>query len=287
MAGYVLENCGRHFREAKYHGIYLDDGIVVFPGKWRVEVVAEWLSGFQRSINRLLDSEKLKFTATLWRMNEPEVGTSFDKVSVCTDIVFPYLDMALLWSNNGNLQFSAFCKPNQQLKYLNSTSNHSPATFKAIPHGVALRLALLTTVDESNKDKSISDLHPAHFSALKSAGLCSEPLPSVGDVIEKHATSHTSSHTKKAAREKASRRQTFFCVGFSTIWRHPIHKTISKLRHKYKLTWLRPSMSYHVFSNLGAKLNADTASKLMAGIDDLTWITRPCNCGPSFNVDGQ
>ena len=46
-------------------------------------------------------------------------------------------------------------------------------------------------------------------------------------------------------------------------------------------------MSYHVFSNLGAKLNADTASKLMEGIDDLTWITRPCNCGPSFKVDGQ
>ena len=46
-------------------------------------------------------------------------------------------------------------------------------------------------------------------------------------------------------------------------------------------------MSYHVFSNLGAKLNADTASKLMAGIDDLTWITRPCNCGPSYKVDGK
>ena len=41
------------------------------------------------------------------------------------------------------------------------------------------------------------------------------------------------------------------------------------------------------FFNLGAKLNDDTASKLMAGIDDLTWITRPCNCGPSFYVDGQ
>ena len=46
-------------------------------------------------------------------------------------------------------------------------------------------------------------------------------------------------------------------------------------------------MSYHVFSNLGTKLNADTASKLMAGIDDLKWITRPCNCGPIFKVDGQ
>ena len=41
VAGYVLENCGRHFREAKYHGIYPDDGILVFPGKWRLEAVSE------------------------------------------------------------------------------------------------------------------------------------------------------------------------------------------------------------------------------------------------------
>ena len=46
-------------------------------------------------------------------------------------------------------------------------------------------------------------------------------------------------------------------------------------------------MSYHVFSNLGAKLNAETASKLMVGIDYLTWINRPCNFGPSFKVDGK
>ena len=45
-------------------------------------------------------------------------------------------------------------------------------------------------------------------------------------------------------------------------------------------------MYYYFFSNLCAKLNADTASKLMAVIYDLTWITRPCNCRLSFNVDG-
>ena len=139
---------------------------MVFPGKWRPEEVSEWLGGFQRKINRLLDLEKLQLTATLWRMNEPWVREGCDKVSVYTDIVFPYLEMDLSWSNNGNLQFSVFRKPNQELKYLNSNSTHSTATFKAIPHGVTLRLALLTTIDESNKDKSIIELYPAHFPLL-------------------------------------------------------------------------------------------------------------------------
>ena len=46
-------------------------------------------------------------------------------------------------------------------------------------------------------------------------------------------------------------------------------------------------MTNHVFANLGTKLKADTASELMAGIDDKTWISRPCNCGPGFKVDGK
>ena len=177
VAGFVLEKCQRHFRKAQYHRIYRDDGIVVFPGKRRLEEMRDWLDGFQRNVNRMLGSDKLQFTATLWQMNEPWGGDGGGKVTVCTDLVFPYLDMALSWSSNGSLQFSVFCKPNQQLKYLSSCSTHSTATFKAIPHGVALRLAQLTTIDESNEDKSISDLYSSHFSALKSAGLCSEPLP--------------------------------------------------------------------------------------------------------------
>ena len=62
---------------------------------------------------------------------------------------------------------------------------------------------------------------------------------------------------------------------------------INKALHKYKLTWLCPSISYHVFANLGTKLNADTANKLMVCKDDKTWITRTCNCGPSFKVEGK
>ena len=179
MASYVLEKSGRHFINARCFGMYRDDGFLVLPGKKRPEEIVTWLQGFQRSVDRALGSDGLQFTATLWRMNEGWNGSSDGKVVVCTDAIFPYLDMALSWSINGNLQFSVYRKPNQELKYLNLESTHAPATFKAIPHGVALRLALLTTPDDTNINKSISDLYPEHFSALKSAGLCKEQLPSL------------------------------------------------------------------------------------------------------------
>ena len=112
--------------------------------------MVEWLESFQRNADKVLGSSKLQFTATLWRMNEPAGVLNDGKVVMCTDCSFPYLDVALSWSLNGKLRFSVFCKPNQQLKYLNLGSTHSPATFKAIPHRVALRLAQLTSVNRCN-----------------------------------------------------------------------------------------------------------------------------------------
>ena len=110
----------------------------------------------------------------------------------------------------------------------------------------------------------MSSLYPDHFSALKSAGLCTEDLPSVTEVVEKFKAGRSSAKEKKALCKKAACHQTFFCIRYSTLWRYPIHRSINKACHKYKLTWLCPSMSYHAFANLGTKLNADTASKLMA-----------------------
>ena len=66
---------------------------------------------------------------------------------------FPYLDMELVWSEQGELQFQVYMKPNQQMKYLNKGSAHTHACFKAIPNGVYQRLAKLTTMTEENGDK--------------------------------------------------------------------------------------------------------------------------------------
>ena len=80
-------------------------------------------------------------------------------------------------------------------------------------------------------------------------------------------------------REKFKKtRETFFCIGFSSIWTTPIHKILHDLRNKYNLKWLRPAMSYHKFSNLREKFSADLTGKIMQGIEDKDWLNFPCNC---------
>ena len=58
---------------------------------------------------------------------------------------FPYLYLEFIWNANGDLEYQVHQKPNQQLKYLNKGSNHTNATFNAIPIGIFYRLAKVTS----------------------------------------------------------------------------------------------------------------------------------------------
>ena len=67
----------------------------------------------------------------------------------------------------------------------------------------------------------------------------------------------------------------------------PISQVIKRLKEKYKFKWLRFSMSFHKFANFGELLNSDLNQKLMAGIEDLTHITRECNCNGRSKLDSN
>ena len=45
-------------------------------------------------------------------------------------------------------------------------------------------------------------------------------------------------------------------------------------------------MSYHKFSNVCQLFNGDLMGKMMTGIDDETWASRPCNCNWSSKING-
>jgi hypothetical protein len=70
-------------------------------------------------------------------------------------------------------------KPNQQVKYLNKGSAHTNACFKAIPAGVYHRLTKLTSVDERNANKSLVELYPDHFKALRKADPIVDKVPTL------------------------------------------------------------------------------------------------------------
>ena len=88
-------------------------------------------------------------------------------------------------------------------------------------------------------------------------------------------------------RKKNAHRQCFLVVGYSRVWTTPCHAILNRLRCKYRFKWLRLSMAYTCHSNLASLINADTGSKVMAGIVDEGSRDRPCKCGTGFKKDGE
>ena len=91
----------------------------------------------------------------------------------------------MFWAKKEELNFNVHLKPNQELKYLNRGSNHTKATFKAIPHGVLSRLAKLTTMTDENENVRMNALYPEHTDALAKAKLAPKKWPSLKQVMKK------------------------------------------------------------------------------------------------------
>jgi hypothetical protein len=157
--------------ETMFFGIYHDDGLAVFPGVRMQADVEHWLSTFQKAINNVAGNDKLSFTAEVWTTSKESTITVRRKVSTKATDQFPFLDMEMSWNEEGILKFGVHMKPNQQLKYLNTGSAHTPGCFKAITTGVCYRLTKLTTVDENNEDMKLDEIYPNHVGALNKADL--------------------------------------------------------------------------------------------------------------------
>ena len=181
-----------------------------------------WREDFQRAVNKIAGGDFLQFTVEMWidqsREDVPDCPPTPEEeyhkdVSVVRDKEFPFLDMKLLWSEEGNLQFQIYRKPNQQLRYLNKGSTHTKACFKAIPTGVFKRMAKLTTVTEDNADKSLRELYPKLFAALDTAELLKGTrVPTLAEEIKKLAVQPTTKDREARQKERSRRRMMFFCV---------------------------------------------------------------------------
>ena len=93
--------------ELKYFGIYRDDGIGIFNGTVTQAQVDTWLNRFQDSVNEQSGNDFLKFTAVIWKPNEPP-APAINKTTVATEDFFPFLDMELRWDSNTELSFGVY-----------------------------------------------------------------------------------------------------------------------------------------------------------------------------------
>ena len=97
-------------------------------------------------MNTAAGNQHLKFTAKIWTDGaNPLTPEKEDWVQIVTKDEFPFLDIKMSWSLEGDLQFGVFRKKGQQLKYVGKESTHTPGTLCAIPSGVFNCLAKLTS----------------------------------------------------------------------------------------------------------------------------------------------
>ena len=61
-ASYLLKKSKNFFNDTKFHGIYRDDGFVVFNGQKNFADFDLWLKEFQKGINKSAEGEFLQFT---------------------------------------------------------------------------------------------------------------------------------------------------------------------------------------------------------------------------------
>ena len=89
---------------------------------------------------------------------------------------------------------------------------------------------------KKNEKKRIDELYPEHAKALKMADLAPDVFPTLGNFIDQE--NKNTEEGKKKKRKNQWSRQTFFCIGFSRIWKKPIHIILNKLINKYNLKLL-------------------------------------------------
>jgi len=213
-------------------------------------------------------------------------------VSVDESATFPYLDMEMFWSDDNDLHFKVHYKQHQRVIYLNNDSCHRKSTFSAIPNGVFIRLARLTTMTNSNRDQRLDVLYPVNATALRKAGLAPRVFPTLEEAMKlvKERDDHYDSDADSVQTQPETfvpGRDTFAKIGFSHFWSVPIHVKLKELRTKYGLGWLRLKMAYHRFPNVHELFQADLSAKVMAGIESRDFLqTEECNCRPAHRIRG-
>ena len=123
---------------------------MVFKGKKEINEIKDWLEKFQQTVNLAARNQHLKFAAEIWidRANPPTPEKEY-RVQIVAKDEFPFLDMKMSWSPEGELQFGVFRKKGQQLKCVGKESTHTPGTLRAIPSGVFNGLAKLASMKPS------------------------------------------------------------------------------------------------------------------------------------------
>ena len=91
--------------------------------------------------------------------------------------------------------------------------------FNAIPSCVFYRLAKLTSRTKKNAQMKIYERYQGHAKALSQAGMSPKVYPTLNEIWKKVDALKLKKDAKREKRSGGKERSTYFCIGFSKIWR--------------------------------------------------------------------
>ena len=142
---YRIEESKDLLNQTTCHGIYRNDGMLVFNIKKSIQEIRDCLVEFQQIVDKVAGKKNLQFTVEIWTNDTPPPPyTKKDKVQTVANGESSFLDMKMSWSSKGYLKFGLFKNKKQKLKYVSKESTHTPGTRRIIPSGVLNRLEKLT-----------------------------------------------------------------------------------------------------------------------------------------------
>ena len=106
-----FEKAKANFRPSIYHIIYRDDGLVVFKGEKKARNIRDRLEQFHQTANKAVGNQNLQFTAEIWTKedNSPTPAKE-ERGQIVMNDEFPFLEMKMSCSPEGDLEFGVFRK---------------------------------------------------------------------------------------------------------------------------------------------------------------------------------
>eukprot|EP00957_Ditylum_brightwellii_P130093 9922314-Ditylum_brightwellii.AAC.1 len=114
----VIETC---FLQANHRGIYQDNGLVIFTGKWTKMKIACWpsqnqtLSPAEPSTNKSNNKSNNNDN----NINQQQTCSPMEKwlkrAKLCMKNVFPFIDMKMMWDNMRFLHFGVYHKEGEAI----------------------------------------------------------------------------------------------------------------------------------------------------------------------------
>ena len=113
-----------------YHGIFRDDGLVVFTGRKSAREVKDWLEEFQQTVNKAAVNQHLQFTAKICITKEKfPTPAKEERFQIVKKDKLPFQDVKMSWSPEVDLKSGMFSKQGQQLKYFSKEISHTPVPY--------------------------------------------------------------------------------------------------------------------------------------------------------------